>query len=197
MFASLTDDTLPSYTKCGTKVVLRSEAVRMNNRRLLVAMLLAAVAAIIATFWIDLSIIYRDGATSRLTAFRLWVGRGAFNQLQRWLYYPQGSDLLRVGFMGVGMFAVILLTVMRMRFLFWPFHPAGYALAVSFAIDYFWFPFFLSWLLKLIILRYGQIKGYQRAIPFFLGLTLGDFVVGGLWMIFGVVTQRQVYMFFI
>jgi len=174
-----------------------SEVARMNNRRLLVAMLLAAIAAIVATFWIDLSIIYHDGATSRLTAFRLWVGGGAFNQLQRWLYYPQDSDLLRVSFMGFGMLAVILLTVMRMRFLFWPFHPAGYALAASFAIDYFWFPFLLSWLLKFIILRYGQIKGYQRAIPFFLGLTLGDFVVGGLWMVFSVVAQRQVYMFFI
>lgn len=174
-----------------------SEVAKMNNRRLLAAMLLAAIGAIIATFWIDLSLIYHDGATSRLTAFRLWVGRGAFNQLQRWLYYPQGSDLLRTSFMGVGTVAVVLLTVMRMRFLFWPFHPAGYALAVSFAIDYFWFPFFLSWLLKSIILRYGQIKGYQRAIPFFLGLILGDFVIGGLWMIFGVVAQRQVYMFFI
>jgi hypothetical protein len=174
-----------------------SEVAGMNNRRLLVAMLLAAGAAIIATFWIDLSLIYHDGATSRMTAFRLWVGNGAFNRLQRWLYYPQGADLLRVGFMGVGMLSVILLTIMRMRFLFWPFHPAGYTLAVSFAIDYFWFPFFISWLLKYIILRYGQIKGYQRAIPFFLGLTLGDFVVGGLWMIFGVIAQRQVYMFFI
>jgi hypothetical protein len=174
-----------------------AEAARMDSRRLFVAMMLAAVAAIIATFWVDLSLIYREGATSRLGAFRLWVGSGAFNRLQQWLYYPKGPDFLRVSFMGVGMCIVFLLRILRTRFLFWPFHPAGYALAVSFAIDYFWFPLFLSWLLKSLILSYGKIKGYQKAIPFFLGLILGDFVVGGLWMIFGVITRRQVYMFFI
>lgn len=174
-----------------------AEVTRMSNRRLLLAMLLAAVVAIIATFWIDLELIYRNGATSRLTAFRLWVGGGTFNRLQRWLHYPTQPDYIRTSFMGVGILSTILLTIMRMRFIFWPFHPAGYALAVSFAIDYFWFPFFISWALKSIILRYGKIKGYQRAIPFFLGLILGDFVIGMLWMIFGVITARQVYMIFI
>ena len=174
-----------------------SEAAGMNNRRLFIAMMLAAVAAIIATFWVDLSLIYREGATSRLTAFRLWVGSGSFNRLQQWLSYPREPDLIRVSFMGVGIFAMFLLRVLRMKFLFWPFHPAGYALAVSFAIDYFWFPLFLSWLLKSVILGYGKIRGYQRAVPFFLGLILGDFVMGGLWMIFGVITRQQVYMFFI
>ena len=174
-----------------------SEAAGMNNRRLFIAMMLAAVAAIIATFWVDLSLIYREGATSRLTAFRLWVGSGSFNRLQQWLSYPRDPDLIRVSFMGIGTLAVFLLRVLRMKFLFWPFHPAGYALAVSFAIDYFWFPLFLSWLLKSVILGYGKIRGYQRAVPFFLGLILGDFVMGGLWMIFGVITRQQVYMFFI
>ena len=174
-----------------------AEAARMDNRRIFVAMVLAAVAAIIATFWVDLSLIYREGATSRLTAFRLWVGSGAFNQLQQWLSYPKAPDSLRVSFMGAGICIVFLLRMLRMRFLFWPFHPAGYALAVSFAIDYFWFPLFLSWLSKSVILSYGKIKGYRKAIPFFLGLILGDFVMGGLWMIFGVITQQQVYMFFI
>ncbi len=174
-----------------------AEAAGMNNRRLFAAMMLAAVTAIIATFWVDLSLIYKDGATSRLSAFRLWVGSGSFDRLQQWLSYPKTPDPLRVGFMAVGMCFVFLLRILRMRFLFWPFHPAGYALAVSFAIDYFWFPLFLSWLLKTVILSYGKIKGYREAIPFFLGLILGDFVMGGLWMIFGVITQRQVYMFFI
>ena len=92
---------------------------------------------------------------------------------------------------------IFLIRFLRTRFLFWPFHPAGYALAVSFAIDYFWFPFFLSWLCKSLILRFGKIRGYQRAVPFFLGLILGDFVMGGLWMVFSVLADRQVYMFFI
>ena len=113
-----------------------ADAAGMNNRRLFVAMMLAAVAAIIAIFWVDLSLIYHDGTASRLGAFRNWVGEDAFERLQKHLFYPQAADLLRVSFMGVGMCAVFLLRILRMRFLFWPFHPAGYALAVSFAHPY-------------------------------------------------------------
>jgi len=148
-------------------------------------------------FWIDLALIYRDGATAGLSSFRLWVGNGAFTNLGRWLSYPRDPDYLRVGFMGVGAAAVSVLHALRLRFIAWPFHPAGYALAVSFAVDYFWFPLLLAWALKFAVLRVGGVGGYRRAIPFFLGLILGDLAVGGLWMIFGVATGRQVYMFFI
>tara|TARA_B100000470_G_C19672110_1_gene338048 strand:- start:395 stop:601 length:207 start_codon:yes stop_codon:yes gene_type:complete len=47
-------------------------------------------------------------------------------------------------FMGMGVFLTLVLLVLRIRFFWWPLHPAGYLLAVSFAIDYFWFPFFIS-----------------------------------------------------
>jgi hypothetical protein len=174
-----------------------ASATRMDARRLLGAMLLASVVGVIAVFWIDLALIYRDGATAGLSSFRLWVGNGAFTDLGRWLSYPRDPDYLRVGFMGVGTAAVGVLYALRLRFIAWPFHPAGYALAVSFAVDYFWFPLLLAWGLKFAVLRVGGVGGYRRAIPFFLGLILGDLVVGGLWMIFGVATGRQVYMFFI
>ena len=100
-------------------------------------------------------------------------------------------------FMGMGVFLTLVLLVLRIRFFWWPLHPAGYSLAVSFAIDYFWFPFFISWSLKSIILKSRGIRGYQQAVPFFFGLILGDFVVGSLWMVFGMLTQQHVYMIFI
>ena len=174
-----------------------AEIAHINNRRLLFAMTAAAALAIICSFWTNLDMLYRDGAIARVTAFRLWVGNGTFTRLERWLFHPVAPDFIRTSFMGVGGLLTLILLVLRLRFFWWPLHPAGYALAVSFAIDYFWFPFFISWVLKSLILKSGRVKGYQRAIPFFLGLILGDFVIGSLWMIFGVLTQQQVYMIFI
>jgi hypothetical protein len=43
-----------------------------------------------------------------------------------------------------------------------------------------WLPIFVSWLAKVLILRYGGLRGYRRALPFFLGLILGEFFVGFL-----------------
>ena len=70
------------------------------------------------------------------------------------------------------------LRTLRTAFAGWPFHPAGYALAVSFAMDYFWFAFFLAWLFKVSLIRFGGRRAHVGAIPFFLGLVLGDYTVG-------------------
>ena len=100
-------------------------------------------------------------------------------------------------FMGGGMILTAILFVLRMRFFWWPLHPAGYPLAVSSSIDYFWFTFFISWALKAVILKYGKVKGYQRAIPFFFGLILGDFIMGDSGWCTVSLTHQQVYMIYL
>ena len=79
----------------------------------------------------------------------------------------------------------------------WPFHPAGYALAMSFAMDYFWFAFFVSWLIKLTLVRYGGMRLHTAAAPFFLGLILGDYVAGSVWAIYGPMMHMSTYKIFI
>ncbi|MDE0685735.1 MAG: hypothetical protein OXI63_22630, partial [Candidatus Poribacteria bacterium] len=86
---------------------------------------------------------------------------------------------------------------MRMHFLWWPFHPAGYALAISFAMDYFWFAFFVAWFLKLMILRHGGLRLHRKVAPLFLGLILGDYVIGSIWAIIGPVSGLRTYKIFI
>ena len=174
-----------------------ADTVGMQNRRLLLAMIIAGLLSLICSFWSNLDMMYRDGALAKVTGFRFWVGRGAFAKLEKWLLHPVSPDWLRIGFMGMGALLTLTLLVLRIRFFWWPLHPAGYSLAVSFAIDYFWFPFLISWSLKSIILKSGGIRGYQQAVPFFFGLILGDFVVGSLWMVFGMLAQQHVYTIFI
>jgi hypothetical protein len=58
---------------------------------------------------------------------------------------------------------------------------------------YTWNYSFISWLVKLIILRYGGIKSHRRAIPIFLGLILGDYTVGAIWSIIGAITGIPTY----
>jgi hypothetical protein len=43
-----------------------------------------------------------------------------------------------------------------------------------------WLPVCLTWLLKGVLLRYGGLRAYRRALPFFLGLILGEFSAGFL-----------------
>jgi hypothetical protein len=93
--------------------------------------------------------------------------------------------------MTVGFFVTILLAVIRTRLFWWPIHPLGYG--VSFHIHLFWAAFIISAVAKWSVLKYGGIGLYRRAIPLFLGLALGDFVVGSFWNILSIILDRPTY----
>ncbi|MDE0315074.1 MAG: hypothetical protein OXM61_09235, partial [Candidatus Poribacteria bacterium] len=69
--------------------------------------------------------------------------------------------------------------------------------AISFAMDYFWFAFFVAWFLKLMILRHGGLKLHRQVAPLFLGLILGDYVIGSIWAIIGPTLGLRTYKIFI
>ena len=174
-----------------------AESVGMPNRSLWLAMIIAIIVGIAATFWANLDVTLRNGAVAKASGFKGWVGRESFNRLQGWLNNPTEPNLIKTGFMGLGGLLTMGMMFMRVRFLWWPFHPAGYALAISFAMDYFWFTFFVAWLLKLIILRHGGLNMNRRLTPFFLGLILGDYVIGSIWSIIGTGIGIRTYKIFI
>ena len=109
-----------------------------------------------------------------------------------WLQALQGKGEAPAGFI-----LTVVLSLLRTSFVWWPFHPAGYALALSYAMEYFWLPVMIAWLLKFLIVRYGGVKMYRAAIPFFLGLILGDYTMGSLWAIVGPLLGIPTYKIYI
>ena len=57
-------------------------------------------------------------------------------------------------------------------------------------------PLFIAWGLKGLTLRYGGLPTYRRFVPFFLGLILGDCVMGSLWALIGLALNTRTYNFF-
>ncbi len=169
-----------------------AERTGMDNRRLLMAMMLAVVVAVPASFGSLLHMSYRAaGAPGSGFAWE------TFNRLQTRMLTPTDPDGVRILFLGIGFAFTFLLMVMRMRFLHWPFHPAGYALSTNFGIDYIWFCLVVASAAKLLVLKYGGIKAHRRAVPFFLGLVLGEFAVGSFWSALSVAIQQRTYTFWI
>ncbi|MBW3623058.1 MAG: hypothetical protein KY468_06555, partial [Armatimonadetes bacterium] len=82
-------------------------------------------------------------------------------------------DWMNKVWFGMGVGVMFFLTYMRTRFVWWPFHPLGYALMGSWTMIVFWFPCLIAWMLKVLILRYGGMKTYVFLRPMFLGLVLG------------------------
>lgn len=171
---------------------------RMEPRRLLIAMLVACVIGVFAAFWALLDVSLKQGAaTANIRSYYVPIGSEAFNRLSGWLAYPKSTDLTAISWIVMGFGFTVFLMAMKGAFFWWPFHPAGYALANSYALEYWWMTLLIGWLLKLVIVRYGGIKGYRRALPFFLGLILGDYVAASMWSIVGWALGMSVYRAFI
>ena len=168
----------------------------IRRRQLSGFMMLAAFCGIFACFWAYLDIYHKHGAMSGFGDWpNLWYGNGTYRLLAHWLTYPSQINYGSAGFIGVGALSVLLLAMMRLRFFWWPFHPLGYVISLSYWINYMWVCLLISSVLKWIIAKYGGLKLYRRMSYFFLGLVLGDFVIGSLWLIYGILLNTTVYVF--
>lgn len=172
--------------------------MKMEPRRLLVAVVIACVISVFAMFLALLDISVKHGAaTANIQSYYVHIGFEAFNRLSAWTAYPKATDIKAISWIVIGFAFTVFLIVMKSRFFVWPFHPAGYALANSYALEYWWMPIMICWLIKILIIRYSGIKGYRRALPLFMGLILGDYVAAGIWSIVGWILRVNVYRVFI
>jgi hypothetical protein len=53
--------------------------------------------------------------------------------------------------------------------------------ANSWGMHWNWGSFTLGWLIKVVLLRYGGLRAFRTAVPFFIGLVVGDMLSEGLW----------------
>ena len=88
-----------------------------------------------------------------------------------WLHFSSGGLI------------ALFLAFMRRRYAGWPFHALGFILADGYPVGVLWMSILLGWAIKTMILRYGGARTYQRVKPAIYGVIIGDYAMGGVWMI--------------
>lgn len=124
------------------------------------------------------TIIYYCYARSALylRSWTLWEGpldifediSKSVGEAQRTVFDPQKLSVWLAGAAGAGVLALL-----RTRLTWWPLHPLGLAFQYTSGPRYYAFSIFWVWLAKFLILRYGDIRLYHRAKPFFYGTVMG------------------------
>ncbi|MFQ6039953.1 MAG: DUF6785 family protein [Candidatus Poribacteria bacterium] len=165
-----------------------ADSVELEKRRIPLLMTLAILVAVAAAFYGSLQFIYRQGAENLEYWIYTGVGRWSLQQANYAIQFPYGpnktgiySSLLGAGFMGFLLF-------MRYRFLWWPLHPIGYVVGVTYAPFHLWFSILAGWVIKVCVLKFGGLGAYRRYRPFFLGLIVGEYFMAALWSFIGVFT---------
>ena len=170
-----------------------AERAKIDSRKLMVGMIVAIVAGVFITFWIYLHVLYKMGAANKARGWIIVMGYETYNRFQSWLTNPREPNYAETAGIGGGFVFAISLMIMKMRFLWWPLHPAGYVLTTGGGLGRSWFAVFVSWAIKSVILRFGGAKRFRQAAPFFLGLILGDYTLGCIWSIIGIVLKMPTY----
>ncbi len=173
----------------GFKLGERTETPRRPQTA---AMFAAIVGGTMAAFWAMLQLMYSYGASAKS---RMSFGSEAYDRLASWLGAPTGPNFMVVGAVGVGWVFTFFLETMRLRFANWPFHPLGFAISGSWEMNLVWMPLMIAWIVKTVLLKYGTFKVLRASMPFFLGLILGQFVVGSILNIISIAKGIPSYMF--
>lgn len=167
-----------------------AEVSGAEPNRLAIGMVIAFALGGLATYWSAIHLTYEHGTT-----MLIHHNSGPWNQLASWINYPQDPSWQGMVFIGVGGLWTALLTWMRLNFVWWPLHPAGYALGMLFGVDYFWSCLLIAWLVKWAILHWAGHKSYQRFMPVVYGVIIGEYTVGAFWSAMSVILQRPMYDF--
>jgi len=173
-----------------------SDSGNLKHRPLLFGMIGSILVATIISYLSILTIGYRHGSANLGGDF-IWPGRMAFFRLTSMLVHPRSPNASAVFSMITGGVFMCVFSFMHQRFFWWPFHPLGYAMAPTWPMIQLWFPTMLGWLFKTLTLRYGGLRFYRLMRIFFLGLILGEFLSGGLWLIVDVITNTRGHRLFL
>jgi hypothetical protein len=170
-----------------------ADATGMRLGRLAKVMVIAIAFGVTVSFIVALQVWMTNGALAKGETWRGMRGKVSFDLLATWLKNPVPPDKGGIFGIGLGASFTALLAYLRMRYIWWPFHPVGYAMSNTFTSSNMWTPFLIAWLAKVVVTRAGGMKLYRRGLPFFLGLIAGDFLGGGTTTLAGCLSTINVY----
>jgi hypothetical protein len=184
LFVDLRESVMPSILHTH-RVARRVRSQGMIAGVIFVAMVVclgvSAVAMVLVCYRYGIRELGLDWATRTTVS--------VYNNLVPLIHDPpgQGDSIRWFAFMGA--MVMVVLVVGYHRFYWWPLHPIGYLMVYSSAMKILWLSFFIGWIFNALCMRYGGVILYKRMRYFFVGLILGDFLMGGTFAVIGFFTR--------
>lgn len=161
------------------------DSARINQRALFVAILFATIIGSVLGHLTYIFKGYHWGAPQE--------GGDTAGVVDTLLSKHQPPNPYAILFVIIGIAVVLGLDFIRFRIPAFPLHPAGYALAMNFGLDYFWFGLILVWLIKLFVERYYGLRGHTKLHQIALGIILAEFSAEAIWSTYAIITHTATY----
>lgn len=184
LFVDLRESLMPS--------LLHARHLQQNSRPgllLFSGLALTIVASMAASIVAMMTLCYRYGIRELQLDWAIQTTTTVYENIYRLIAadIPTGNWVMIFTVMGA--LAMLILVTCYHRFYWWPIHPIGYLTAYSSAMRILWISFFIGWACNALCMRYGGIVLFRKLQYFFIGLIIGDFVMGGSWALLGLFTD--------
>ncbi len=151
-------------------------------RRLSVLIAATIMVAMGVGLWAKVRMGYVAGGLTLHAWFSIVAPQYPAQNAQTLLRGIEGGDLNNWFWLGIGALFTTLLVSARARFAGFPLHPLGYLLALTAPTQRAWFSFFLGWMIKSLVTRFGGHSAYKACIPIALGVILGESSAFVFWL---------------
>jgi hypothetical protein len=182
LFVDLRESLMPSLVH-GAKIKERTR----NGRLFFAGVILALLIGVAISFAAMLGLCYKYGIRGLNLEWATQTTAGVYDNVQRLLEMPSEPRRWVILFSWVGAGVMLILVILYHAFYWWPVHPIGYLTTYSSAMHILWFSFLVGWLCNHLTLRYGGVELFSRVRRLFVGLIIGDFLMGGIWALIGLI----------
>ena len=180
LFVDLRESLMPSLLHAG-KLSYREK----NRRMLLGGIVVTLVAGVAVSFVAMLVLCYKFGVRELQLDWATRTTVTVYENIHTLVESPVRPDQWVLIFALAGAVVMLVLVVGYHRFYWWPIHPIGYLTTYSSAMWILWFSFLIGWMCNSLCMRYGGIALFKNFRYFFIGLIVGDFLMGGAWAVVG------------
>lgn len=160
----------------------------LKPRAFTVGIALAILIGFVVSFYAFVGLNYRYGAMTLDNYGTNLAPHWSLDRARDYVRMPLSANGGDLQALSAGMLLAALLASLKSRYLWWPFGPIGLAMGSTYAMNRIWFSVFLGWVCKAVVLRVGGLRAYRVALPYFLGLLLGEGLFGGFSVLWGMLT---------
>jgi len=180
LFVDLRESLMPSLLH-GKKI----HHGRQPTLLLFTGLLLTLVVSITCSILAMMTLCYRFGIRGLDLEWASRTTLNVYENTYRIIVNPMPPGDWVYGFAIIGAVIMFILVFCYHRLYWWPIHPLGYLTAYSSAMRILWVSFFIGWLCNTLCMRYGGVILFRKMQFFFIGLIIGDLLMGGIWAIVG------------
>jgi hypothetical protein len=186
LFVDLRESLMPS--------LLHANKITQNTKRMKMVfggILITLAAGLVVSFISMLALCYKFGIRGLQLDWATRTTVTVYEKIFTLIESPAVSSHWVLIFSLMGALVMLILAICYQRFSWWPLHPIGYLTAYSSAMRILWVSFFIGWLCNALCIRYGGVVLFKRLRYFFIGLIIGDFLMGGSWALVGLFSDAS------